>query len=139
MRDMGGLARRAPVFATLFLIVTFGVLAMPGSSNFVAEFLILLGVFQSKIAYAILASAGVVMAATYALRLFIGAMHNRGSDRAESREISLRDSLVLVPLVVAILALALYPQVALHTSDRSTAAAVAPAQAVAGTSAEASR
>jgi NADH-quinone oxidoreductase subunit M len=139
MRDMGGLARRAPVLATLFLIVTFGVLAMPGSSNFVAEFLILLGVFESKMAYAILASVGVVMAATYALRLFILAMHNRGQDRAESREMSMRDGLVLVPLVLAILALALYPQVALHKSERSVTAAVEPAQAVAGTSAEASR
>ena len=45
IRDMGGLATRAPVLAALFLIVTFATLAMPGSSNFFGEYLILLGVF----------------------------------------------------------------------------------------------
>ena len=48
IRDMGGLAMRAPVLATLFLIVTFATLAMPGSANFVGEFLILLGVFRGE-------------------------------------------------------------------------------------------
>ena len=77
LRDMGGLAFRAPVLATMFLIVTLATLAMPGSSNFVGEFLILLGVFKAKIVFSVIAFAGVVMASVYALRLFIRAMHNR--------------------------------------------------------------
>ena len=48
---MGGIAFRAPVLAALFLIVALATLAMPGSSNFVGEFLILLGVFEAKIVY----------------------------------------------------------------------------------------
>jgi len=119
IRDMGGIAMRAPVLATLFLIVTFATLAMPGSSNFVGEFLILLGVFQSHVAIAIVASTGVVLAAFYALRLFITTMHNRTGARVQSRELGLRDALVLVPLVLAILAIALYPQFALKRSDRT--------------------
>jgi NADH-quinone oxidoreductase subunit M len=132
LRDMGGLALRAPVLATMALIVTFAVLAMPGSSNFVGEFLILLGTFQSKIVFAFVASTGVILASVYALRLFIRAFHNnRGVERPESREISLRDSFVLVPLVAAILALALYPQLALQRSERSTTLAVAEAKGLA--------
>ena len=77
---MGGLAFRAPVLAALFLIVTLATLAMPGSSNFVGEFLILLGVFKSKLAISAIAFLGVIGAAVYALRLFIGAMHNRLGD-----------------------------------------------------------
>ena len=77
LRDMGGIAFRAPVLATLFLIVAFATLAMPGSSNFVGEFLILFGVFRAKLAISVIAFAGVVGAAVYALRVFIGAMHNR--------------------------------------------------------------
>ena len=46
---MGGIAFRAPVLASLFLIVALATLAMPGSSNFVGEFLILLGVFRAKL------------------------------------------------------------------------------------------
>ncbi|MBV8989051.1 MAG: NADH-quinone oxidoreductase subunit M, partial [Solirubrobacterales bacterium] len=67
LRDMGGIAFRGPVLASLFLIAAFATLAMPGSSNFVGEFLILLGVFQSKLVIAVIAFTGVVGAAVYAL------------------------------------------------------------------------
>src|SRR5579871_2762807 len=76
LKDMGGIAFRAPVLASLFLVVALATLAMPGSSNFIGEFMILLGVFKSKLAIAIIAYTGVVMASVYALRLFIRAMHN---------------------------------------------------------------
>jgi NADH-quinone oxidoreductase subunit M len=133
LRDLGGLAFRAPVLATLFLIVAFATLAMPGSANFVGEFLILLGVFKAKLAIAIIAFSGVVMASVYALRLFIGAMHNRvrdGVDRSEigQREIALLDSAVLVPLVAVIIFFAVYPQLALQRSEGSVKAAVAASQ-----------
>ena len=77
IRDMGGVAFRAPVLATLFLIVALATLAMPGSANFAGEFLILLGMFNAKLVIAIIASTGVAMASVYMLRVFIRAMHNR--------------------------------------------------------------
>jgi NADH-quinone oxidoreductase subunit M len=129
IRDMGGIAFRAPVLASLFLIVALATLAMPGSSNFVGEFLILLGVFKAKLAIAVIAFTGVVMASVYALRLFIGAMHNRVGSKVKSRDITVRDGLVLVPLVAVILFLALYPQFALHRSEGSVKGAVASAHA----------
>ena len=116
---MGGIAFRAPVLATLFLIVTLATLAMPGSANFVGEFLILLGVFQSKIVIAIVAFTGVALASVYALRLFIRTMHNRVGAEVESREITSREGLVLVPLVAVILFFAVYPQLALHKAERT--------------------
>ncbi len=129
IREMGGIALRAPVLAGIFLIVSLATLAMPGSSNFVGEFLILLGVFKAKLAIAIVAFSGVVLASVYALRLFIRAMHNRVGASVTSREVSLRDGAVLVPLVLVILFLALYPQFALHRSEGSVKEAVFPAQA----------
>jgi NADH-quinone oxidoreductase subunit M len=116
IREMGGMALRAPVLAALFLIVTLATLAMPGSANFIGEFYILNGLFQSKIAFAFIAISGVAMSAYYALRLYQHAMHNRKPDGLLSREIGLRDGLVLAPLVLCILALALYPQLILHRS-----------------------
>jgi NADH-quinone oxidoreductase subunit M len=132
IREMGGIAFRAPVLASIFLIVSLATLAMPGSSNFVGEFLILLGVFKAKLAIAIIAFSGVVLASVYALRLFIRAMHNRVGTDVKSREISIRDGAVLVPLVLVILFLALYPQLALHRSEGSVETAVFEAQALAG-------
>ncbi|MDP2712631.1 MAG: NADH-quinone oxidoreductase subunit M [Solirubrobacteraceae bacterium] len=121
IRDMGGLGMRAPILATMFLIVAFATLALPGSANFAAEFYILLGVFTDHMVIAIVASTGVILAAIYALRLFITTMHNRTGARVESRELSLRDGLVLVPLVLAIIAIALYPQFALERSESTVA------------------
>jgi NADH-quinone oxidoreductase subunit M len=128
LRDMGGIAFRGPVLATLFLIVALATLAMPGSANFVGEFLILLGLFEAKRAIAIIAFLGVAMASVYMLRAYIRAMHNRTGTEVESRDISVRDGLVLVPLVLAIIAFALYPQAALDDGEKGVQAAVRPAQ-----------
>jgi NADH-quinone oxidoreductase subunit M len=127
VREMGGIAFRAPVLAGLFLIVALATLAIPGSSNFVGEFLILLGAFKAKLVIAIIAFSGVGMASVYALRLFIGAMHNRVGPKVKSRDITPLDGLVLVPLVAVILMLALYPQLALHRSEHSVKVAVGKA------------
>jgi NADH-quinone oxidoreductase subunit M len=125
LREMGGLALRAPILAALFLIVTLATLAMPGSANFIGEFYILNGLFQAKIVYAFVAIAGVVLAAYYALRLYQRTMHNRKPESIGSREITLREGAVLVPLVLCILGLALYPQLVLKRTDESAAQAVA--------------
>jgi NADH-quinone oxidoreductase subunit M len=118
IREMGGMALRAPILAALFLIVALATLAMPGSSNFVGEFYILNSLFQAKIVFAFVAVSGVAMAAYYALRLYQGTMHNRLPSRQDqgllSREIGIRDALVLVPLVLCILGLSLYPQLILE-------------------------
>jgi NADH-quinone oxidoreductase subunit M len=114
IREMGGMALRAPVLAALFLIIVLATLAMPGSANFIGEFYILNGLFQSKIVFALIAISGVAMSAYYALRLYQRTMHNRKPDGVASREIGLRDTLVLGPIVLCILALALYPQLILQ-------------------------
>ena len=130
IRDMGGVAFRAPVLASLFLIVSLATLAMPGSSNFIGEFMILLGVFQSKLAIAVIAFAGVVGAGYYALRLFIGTMHNRVGPRVASHEIRLGDAAVLSPIVLAILALAFFPQFGLSRSQRTVQATLGSSRAL---------
>ena len=131
IRDMGGVALRAPVLAGMFLIAALANLAMPGTSNFVGEFYILLGAFQSKLAIAIVASAGVVLASVYTLRAFIATMHNRLGEQAESRELTGGEALAIVPLVACIVALAVYPQLPLTRSEDSIRASVRTAQLIA--------
>jgi NADH-quinone oxidoreductase subunit M len=134
---MGGVAFRAPVLATLFLIVALATLAMPGSANFMGEFYILLGVFNSKLAIAIIASTGVALASVYMLRAFIRMMHNRLAAGPKSFDLSVRDGIVLVPLVSAIVAFGVYPQQALQDSETSAARVAAVAGGGAGGSGEA--
>ncbi len=129
LSDMGGIAFRAPVLAALFLIVALAWLAMPGSANFIGEFMILLGVFKAKLAIAAIAFVGVVGAAVYALRLFVSSMHNRVGADVESREIGWADAAAIVPLVAVILVFAFYPQFGLRRSEPSLKAAISSAQA----------
>jgi NADH-quinone oxidoreductase subunit M len=128
LSDMGGIAFRAPVLASLFLIVTLATLAMPGSSNFVGEFMILLGLFQSKLPIAVLASLGVVGAAVYALRLYIRSMHNRVGGGVTSWEIRMPEAITIVPIIGVILVLAFYPQFGLRRSEPSLKASIAAAE-----------
>jgi len=135
IREMGGLALRAPVLAALFLIVALATLAMPGSANFVGEFYILNGLFQAKIVFAFVAITGVAMSAYYALRLYQQTMHNRAPEGLLSREIGVRDGLVLVPLVLCIVGLALYPQLVLERTDpkvQQTIAEISEAESPSG-------
>jgi NADH-quinone oxidoreductase subunit M len=125
LREMGGMALRAPVLAALFLIITLATLAMPGSANFIGEFYILNGLFQAKIVFAFIAISGVAMSAYYALRLYQRTMHNRKPDGIASREIGWRDGIVLAPLALCILGLALYPQLILHRTDPTVTHTVA--------------
>src|SRR3954454_13800683 len=120
---MGGLAFRAPILAAVFLIAAFANLAMPGSGNFVGELYILFGIFDSKLAYGIVASVGVILAAVYMIRMYQRAMHNRaGAEVAESREMSRWDFGLIAPLVAVIVALGVYPNFVLSRSERSISA-----------------
>jgi NADH-quinone oxidoreductase subunit M len=134
IRAMGDGAFRAPVLAGVFLIISLATLAMPGSSNFIGEFMILLGVFKAKLAIALIASIGIAGAAFYALRLFIGTMHNRLRPGFESREIGWREAVGIVPILGVILVLAFYPQFGLRRSEPSLKATVAGVQSVQATS-----
>jgi NADH-quinone oxidoreductase subunit M len=138
LADMGGIAFRAPVLAALFLIVTLATLAMPGSSNFVGEFMILLGLFKAKLPIAILASTGVVGAAAYALRLYIRSMHNRVGPRVSSFEIGIGDAVPVVGMLAVVLVLAFYPQFGLRRSQPTMRTTLAGTQAQLHLSASAS-
>jgi len=133
LRDMGGMAFRAPVLAGLFLIVALATLAMPGSSNFVGELLILFGTFQTKIVYGLLASAGVVLAAVYMIRFYQRSMHYRLGANAESRDLALGPELsVLAPLVLVIIALGVYPNFILHRTQNGTVSSLVEVKAAQG-------
>lgn len=133
LRDMGGAATRAPVFAILFVVVTYAVLAMPGTANFVAEFLILRGAWEgTDPALAIVASLGIALAAVYALRLFIRSTHNRVGPTIAPREGTRPELALLAVPVILIAALALHPQQTVEAADGASTRSVLPAAAAVG-------
>jgi NADH-quinone oxidoreductase subunit M len=128
LADMGGIAFRAPILATLALIITLATLAIPGSANFVGEFLILFGVFNAKLPIAMIAATGVVGAAAYALRLYIRAMHNRVGPKVTSFEITVREAVPVAAMAIVVLVLAFYPQFGLRRSAPTLRSSLAAAQ-----------
>ncbi len=134
LSQMGGLAKRAPVFATLFLIVALATLAMPGSPNFVGETYILFGAFQTEFVWGVVATLGVVLAAVYMLRFFQRSMHNRGSATDQvtdtrARELSSNELGLLLPAVLILIALAVYPQYVVERVEPGAKQATAAATA----------
>jgi len=125
IRDMGGIAFRAPVLAGLFLIATLATLAMPGSANFVGELLVLFGSFEDKLVYGLVASVGVVLAAVYMIRLFQRTMHNPPGPAVEAREADALNLVAIAPLVAVIVALGVYPNFVVHRTERATTNAIA--------------
>lgn len=133
LRDMGGAATKAPIFAVLFVIVSYAVLAMPGTANFVGEFLILRGVWEgTDPALAIVASLGIALAAVYALRLFIRGSHNRVGPTIEPREGTRVELALMAVPVLLIVALALHPQQTVDAAEEATARSVLPAAVAVG-------
>jgi NADH-quinone oxidoreductase subunit M len=128
LAELGGMAFRAPVLASLFLIVSFATLAMPGSANFVGELLVLFGSFENKLVYGLVASVGVVLAAVYMIRMFQRTMHNRPGAAVASRELGRLDLAAVAPLVAVIVALGVYPHFVVDRTERSTTAAIAQAK-----------
>jgi NADH-quinone oxidoreductase subunit M len=131
LTELGGMAFRAPVLASLFLVIAFATLAMPGSGNFIGEILILFGTFENELVYGLVASVGVVLAAVYMIRLYQGTMHGRAGPAVESREIDHVNLAAVVPLVAIVVALGLYPNFVVHRTERATTQAIAKARVAA--------
>ena len=93
---------------------------MPGSPNFVGELLILFGAFEDKFVFGLVASAGVVLAAVYMIRVFQRSMHNRGRPGGRvARDRRGCDLAAIAPLVAVIVALGIYPQLVLERTEEA--------------------
>jgi NADH-quinone oxidoreductase subunit M len=131
--DIGGLAVGAPRLAGIFLIVTMASLAIPGSNSFAGEFLILTGVFRQHLWLTVIACIGIIYAAVYMLRLYQSTMNGppRGGP-PEAAELRGRDLAYLLPLVAAMLVIALWPNGIVKTTTKTLERTIAPAQVAAG-------
>jgi NADH-quinone oxidoreductase subunit M len=131
--SVGGLAFGAPRLAAVFLIVTMAALAIPGSNSFAGEFLLLAGVFRQHAWLAVLATAGIIYAAVYMLRLYQtsmnGPVHGGSGERAELRP---GDYVFLLPLVAVMLVIALWPRGMVDATTATLERTIAPAQIAAG-------
>jgi NADH-quinone oxidoreductase subunit M len=108
---LGGLARGRPALATLLMATGIIALAVPGSTAFAGEFLILLGVFAQGWMWAVLGAVAIVLAAMYMLRLISAVLHRDPSPTVDESVLDLRPAElgILVPLVALLLFLSIWP------------------------------
>ncbi|CAI8384425.1 MAG: NADH-quinone oxidoreductase subunit M [Acidimicrobiaceae bacterium] len=111
IQELGGLQRSAPLMAGIFTLVMLSSIGLPGLNGFVGEFLILLGVFNAHRWWAVVATIGVVLAALYLLWAYQRVFHGpTKEDKEDIRDLSLKEKLVLGPLVALIIFMGVYPR-----------------------------
>ncbi|MCX6561519.1 MAG: NADH-quinone oxidoreductase subunit M [Candidatus Aminicenantes bacterium] len=121
--DFGGVARVMPVFAGFFLIASLSSLGLPGLNGFVGEFLCFYGIFGANPIWAVLAVPTVILAAAYLLGLVRRVMHGPvANDLVRNlKDISAREIVVVVPIVVMIVWMGLFPRTFLAKTEASVA------------------
>tara|TARA_B100000686_G_scaffold353567_1_gene459701 strand:+ start:918 stop:2420 length:1503 start_codon:yes stop_codon:yes gene_type:complete len=117
----GGLVNIMPKYAFVFMIFCLAALGLPGTSGFIGEFLILVGVFQINTLVAILASLGIILAAAYMLwlyrRIIFGKITN--TEIKEMKDLNTTEICIFVSLVFLTLFFGVYPEPLLKTVDIS--------------------
>ncbi len=124
----GGVATPAPRLATVFLITTLASAGLPMLNNFVGEFLVLQGTAEANYRYTVLAAIGVILAAWYMLwlyqRVFLGeATEDTG---AHLTDLGGRELAAVVPLIVLMVWMGVYPKTFLSRISPSTGRALEP-------------
>ena len=108
----GGMAQVTPLLAGVFLVAGLSSLALPGLNSFVSEFLVLVGTFTRYQTLAIVATTGIVLAAIYILVLYQRTMTGPvvHAENKKLLDLSLREKVVVAPLLALIVALGVYPK-----------------------------
>ena len=122
----GGLVNRMPAYALIFMFFTMANVGLPGTSGFIGEFLVLMGIFQVNTWVAAIATSGVIFSAAYALWLYRRVV--MGDLIKESlktiTDMTTRERFIFVPLVVMTLLLGVYPALVLDIIGPSVSALV---------------
>src|SRR5438034_5766293 len=108
----GGIARVVPLFAAILTIVSLSSIGLPGTNGFVGEFLVLLGAFRTYPVAAVIATTGVIVAAAYLLWALQRVLFTplTSPENEKLTDLTPRELAVLVPLLVGVLWVWIYPK-----------------------------
>ena len=124
--ELGGLQKPAPVLAAVFTVVMLSSVGLPGLNGFVGELLVLVGAFNAHRWWAVVAAAGVILAAVYLLWAYQRVFHGPASGaNAEMPDLRWREGLVLAPFLAAIVFMGVYPKPVIERIEPAVDAIVA--------------
>lgn len=111
--DFGGLWASVPIYTGLFLVVAMSSAGLPGLNGFVGEFTIMLGAYNYMPIFAVLAAAGVILAAWYLLTAFRkmaqGEITNPANNKANLKDLNFKELAMVIPLVILFFVIGLFP------------------------------
>jgi NADH-quinone oxidoreductase subunit M len=114
---MGGLWSTVPRLAGVAMVFAMASLGLPGTGNFVGEFLVIFGVFPVNVAVTVAALLGIVAATVYSLRIIQTTFHGPVVTKWEITDMSLREMLMMTPMVIVIVWLGLWPSTVIATFE----------------------
>jgi NADH-quinone oxidoreductase subunit M len=121
IQTYGGLVSVIPKYSVLFMLFTLAALGLPGTSGFIGEFLILMGVFKDNFLVAVLASLGVILGAAYMLwlyrRVVFGKLINK--NLFEIKDLNISEMTILVCLAIPTMFFGFYPEPLINTMEIS--------------------
>ncbi|MEN5197043.1 complex I subunit 4 family protein [Sphingobacterium faecium] len=122
LRDLGGIAKQAPRLAIVFLIIVMGAIGLPLTNGFIGEFLLLKGIYEYGIWYAVFGGLTLILGAVYMLRLYQKTMLGTTSERTSTfADISGVELYTLIIISGLIIYLGIFPNSLLHISSESLA------------------
>ena len=115
-----GIQKPAPLLAAVFTVVMLSSVGLPGLNGFVGEFLVLIGSFETRRWWTVVATAGVILAALYLLWAYQRVFHGEpDADNAETADLRAGELLLLLPFVAAIVFMGVYPKPVLERIEPS--------------------
>lgn len=115
---LGGIRTKAPFFSTAFMIIMLGAVALPLTNGFVGEFLLINGVFRYEAIMAAFAGLTIILGAVYMFRAYQRSMLGETSVDTEGfTDLTLNEKAVLIPLIIMVLWIGIFPQMFLRISE----------------------
>ena len=108
----GGLSNNMPYYALFFMFFTMASVGLPGTANFVGEFLALVGAYEANSWVAAVATTGIILGAAYMLWLYrrVAFGESKNADAATMKDISLREWVIMAPIAAATIWMGVYPE-----------------------------
>jgi NADH-quinone oxidoreductase subunit M len=108
----GGLSINMPYYALFFMVFTMASVGLPGTSNFVGEFLALAGIYQVSSWVTFVCTTGIILGAAYMLYLYARVAFGvqKNADAAAMPDLSVREWWLLAPIAAAVLWMGVYPE-----------------------------